>query len=781
MKQIFNLKSYFTFLSRNKVYTAINALGFSISFAFVILIGLYYQRETGVDKNIEGVEQLYTVDVELDDGEQYTGTSRVIIPLLMKQLPQIESGCALHLSRQMHAKTAEGMSVKVEMLLADSTFYPIFRQKLEEGSTASALKGLSDVVISRKLAQTLFADGNAIGKVVECDGMKLHVQGVYDKMAGTSFPDCDIIGRFELMRESAPWFFRIDGNFGETDVVLKLKPGTDAASLEKSINAILSKAYKEIFEMDYKFHLVPFSESYFSDVESYVFQRGKPGMVRFIFLIGVLILVFSIMNYINLTTALSGYRAREMATRRLLGSQKGEILCRLVAESVVFCCCSVLISVLLSLALIPSMNHLLETEVTASDALSAVNLLLLTGVVLAIGILAGILPASIQSRVSPIDIVRGTFRRQTKMRISKMFIVIQNVITITFIALTIVFSLQVSHLINAPLGYETEHVMEIDIPEDARKAELFKAKVLKLSSVEKASLTSCSPLRGGFNQMAYVEKQPIRCQRFYVDMDYLDLLGIDIVKKYAEGDSVMTFVTPNFHHLMRLAPDATKFRYREDAPQEDIHGVIKDFHLYSSNATVENQTIVVYCFRHAPSSDLCGSMLVKTSGNDDEAFRQVQDVYKEVYQEELAQDHPFLKQVIRNSYKQTLQIIRLLALFSFVAILISMLGLVAMSTYFIQQRNKEIALRKVFGSTGNQIRRKLIRTFLGYVGIAFLIGAPLSWFLISEWISAYSYRIVWWPWIIVSGILVVLIAIGSVVVQSYVASNENPVKHLKQE
>lgn len=781
MKQLFNLKSYFTFLSRNKVYTAINVFGLSISFAFVILIGLYYQHETGINKSIANVDRLYLLGCDFSS-DKMSGTSREIIRVLQKQLPQIEKGCAFHINREQHVTTADEDNVKVTMMYTDSTFYSMFNQPLVEGDAATALNELTDVVITRKLAQMLFRNGNAMGKVLTVENRKVYVRGIYENMSETSFPDCDIIGRYELLRERIPWLFKIDGNFGSPDVVLSLRPGTDIGALENNVNRILPKIYKENFKIDCKFRLIPFSESYFSEYSSNVCQRGKSGLVYLIFIIGIIILVFSVMNYINLTVALSGNRSKEMATRRLLGSRKSDILWRLVIESVCLCCCSVVLSVLLTWASIPYTCQLLDTHITIAELFSPINVLLLVGIVLAVGILAGVLPAVIQSRVKPIDVVRGTFRRQTKMLFSKVFIVVQNAITIIFIAIALIGSRQIRHLINAPLGYDTQGVMEIGVPQDARKANLFKKNLQQLTPVKKVSVCLCSPLLGGFNQMAYIGKKAVRCQRFYADKDYLPLLGIEVKKQFAQGDSAKLFVSPNFHSVMQLKPDERTFRYNETYEREQINGILNDFHLYTIDMDkADDQVTVVYLFDQITHDDFANNLLIKVEGDEKEAYRLVQETYKKVYHEDLAQESPYLSQKIAEVYKEQTRIVRILTIFSFLAVLISLLGLVAMSTYFIQQRSKEIAIRKVFGSTSNRIRRDLIRTFLQYVGVAFIISVPVIWYIISEWISRYSYRIVWWPWIIVAGILVLLISFCAVAIQSYMASNENPVKNIKQE
>ena len=780
MRQILNLKSYFTFLSRNKLYAGINMSGLSVSFAFVILIGLYYYHESRIDQHIPQKEQVYGLVLDVEN-EKMSGSSREIIKLLQKQLPQVESGCALYANEDVRLSVDQSNNVKVTMLFTDSTFYPIFQRPLAEGSASAALASLNDVVISRRLAQELFPDGQALGKtIIKGYSTRLHVKGIFEPMEDTSLPDADIIGRYELLREQIPWLFDIGGNFGSSDVVLKLKPGTDVVSLEKNINGILEKFYKEKFKLDCTFKLIPFSDTYFSSYDSTVCKRGKQALVYIASLIGLLILLFSIMNYINLTTALTGYRSHEMATRRLLGSQKSEVMLRLIVESICLCVCSVIVAILLAWALVPAANQLLSTTYGISALFEGLPLAILLSVVVVVGVLAGLIPALIMSRVKPIDVVRGTFRRQTKMLFSKAFIIVQNIITISCIALAAIFSHQVRHLVSAPLGYETKGVMEVMVPQDARQADLFKKTLQRLPCVQAASVCLCSPLEGGFNQMVYVNNQPVRCQRFYADKDYLSLLGIKVRTRYAVSDTVQTYVTPEFRATMGLKEDARSFRYNENYDMETINGVIDDFHLQTITYNPSHETTVVYIFEKMPN-EMINAVLIKTVGDETEAYRQVQQAYRDVYHESLTEDAPYLTQRIASVYKEKARIAKIMSVFSFAAILISMLGLVAMSTYFIQQRSREIAVRKVFGSTGVQIRRRLILSFLSYVGIAFVVSVPIVWGVAGGWISQYSYRITWWPWIIVAGILVLLISFVAVVAQSWMASNENPVNNIKQE
>ena len=206
-----------------------------------------------------------------------------------------------------------------------------------------------------------------------------------------------------------------------------------------------------------------------------------------------------------------------------------------------------------------------------------------------------------------------------------------------------------------------------------------------------------------------------------------------------------------------------------------IDGILKDFHIRGLESLQHP-----LCLRILDRKDFRSwSTVIQIQGNPVIAYQDVQRVFEEVFKTPLELDNPYIDQQIAAEYQSETRIATIVQLFSFIAILISLLGLIAMSTYFIQQRSKEIAVRKVFGSTSNQIRRGLIRTFLHYVLIAFAISVPTIWYFMSSWISQYTYRITWWPWIIVAGIIVLIISFSAVAVQSYMASNENPVKHIK--
>ena len=776
------INSYLTFLSRNKAYTAINVFGLSVSLMFVVLIGLYYEHETGVDQQIPDKERVVLVHPA---GQ--SGTSRGIIPLLRKQLPQIQSACALFSMTNRHVQFAQDDYAKCDMLYVDSTYYDVFGFTLLQGDPHTALADEQSVVLEEGMARKLFPQGDAMGKPLTLnDKYKVFVRGIYRRTENSSIPQDDIVGRYELLREELPYFFNgIMGNFGSPDVYLKLNEGTDYKELIPQVNKILTEAYAQIGAGLEKltFSLSPVADLYFSDYGSNVCRRGEPALVMLIAIIGLIILAFAVMNYINLTVAQAGRRAKELATRRLLGSLKRDIMVRMVLESTSLCAVSVAVSLLLAVAAIPYTNQLLETHISAMQLLSPLNMLFIVGTVVLLGAVAGIVPAQVMSAVQPIDVVRGTFRVRTKTTLGRAFMVVQHFITIVLVAITGIFTHHTLHMIHAPLGYETDSLMAFRIQQNAQKAMLFKQKLKALPGVENASVCFNVPLNGGFNNMGETQTgKIIRFQRLYGDEDYLATLGIELKEKWGNGEYMNTYVSTDFHSTLGITPGTRTFKWKPiDQELMDIHGLLADFSLGTSrHQEHEESPEVTIVYEHKEYNDnLPNFILIRVRGDKKETLEAVKQIYKEVYREDFTDSMPWMQQSVASAFQAESRLLTILSCFAGVALLISVLGLVAMSTYHIQQRRKEIAVRKVFGSSVSQVRRRLIVQFLMHVGIAALPAVPLVWLLAGEYMSTQVVRIVWWPWIIIAVAVVLLVSWMAVAVQSRMAAAEKPVKHIK--
>lgn len=788
-----SLKSYLTFLSRNKAYTLINMLGFSLSLMFVIIITLYTEQEFGVDKSIDNAHRIYSVCMGSGDsgGKTAEGTGWRIQQTLKNAFPDIEMTCAVT-AGDTYMLDKQDNSVSTDILFADSTFFRMISIPLVTGDRQRVLDQQNSAVVSEEYARKMFGDADPIGQQLRFkdegkSSVSLRVTGVFTSTDGTSFPHADVVIRFENVSMFNPSITAPEmNNAAGTTVLLLTREGSDIMSKERQMDKVLKDMGFWIYNMpglDTRTKLLRLSDRYFSDVEAVsgigdlMSRRGDFRLVTVLFAVALIILVFSITNYVNLTVAQSSYRAKEMATRRLLGSQRSDIMLRLIAECSLLCLACLAVGVALSAVALPYANHLLDTDMRFADLLTVGNIGAAVVFVLLVGLLSGLLPAIVISRAKPIDVVRGTFRLQTKMRFSRVFIVFQNIMTIFMIAASLTMVLQVRHLVGAPLGYDYKHLVVLPATGDSIQTRTLLTELRKLPCV--TGVTACQgyPFDGGNNSTTNIDNRTLSFQVLQGDADYMRTLGIKLLRDYHLDDPGAAYVNKQTLAELGLPMDARSFRVNNGV--EHIRGVIDDIKIRT--VTSDQHPLLIYISKEMKYP---WNILVRVRGDESAAYERIKDVYRNVTDMDLTTiaDTPYLDQLISQEYAQEKRISTIVTLFATIAVIISLLGLVAMSTYFIEQRRKEIAIRKVFGSTSRQIYVRLVRTFLSYVGVAFVIAVPLIYHFMTQWLSNYNYRIDLGLWIYaVAGAACLLVSFAAVMVQSHHAANTNPAESIKME
>ena len=778
-----NIKSYITFLSRNKVYTSINVFGLSVSLMFVMLIGVYVWQEYRVDKQHSKAERIYTLGIDMGVDDKEIGTSRQVAPYLKSRYPEIEMTCGVARDETL-VHLNDDQLLKKHALYVDSTFFQMFDFELLRGDRKSVLRGKDDCVVTEALARQLFGDTDPIGKHVKLGyrGKVLKVTGVMKEMKNSSLQEADFVCRFEHVRNQA-LVENMSNATGATLYVLT-KPDTDLGAKA----ADMTQYFKEFFwifqleDIESKVIVLPFSEQYFSEIQdcNRHTSRGSLKLVKMLFASCLVVLLFAVFNYINLTVAQSGRRSREMAMRRLLGSHRSGIMKRLMAESIMLSMFSLVLSLLLAMAFAPFFSQLLETKLLLADALTPMSICGILLFALMLGALAGVVPAVVISRAQPIEVVRGTFAHHTRMVFSRAFIVLQNVITIVMIAVALTMSLQMRHIINAPMGFNKDNIVVLGNPGDSLQASTFTKEVEKLTCVKLVSASAGTPSSGGNNNTITLNsKKTVSLQILMGDKNFMEMYGLKPKKENTDGSNIKLYVTEQT--LREMGNEFYDLRWSSILGQKDVNinpyacGVLEDFHI--RNIEQETHPMIIF-IKDKVIYPWDFSILI--TGNPVEALEQIKDVYKKVYNFDIPDEHPFIDQQISAYYTEAIRLSHIVTLFATMALLVSLLGLVAMSTYFIQQRRKEIAIRKIFGSSSSLVCRKLIQTFLTYVAIAFIIAVPVIWYVMSDWLSQFSYRIALSPWIfLTAGAVCFLISLLSTIIQSWVAANENPIKHIK--
>lgn len=768
MNNLLNLKSFLKFLSRNKAYTAIDVFGLSVSLMFVILIAVYTVQELSVDKYHKEGDRISVLT-----GDGGCATALPIAYRLQERYPEIEKVCPVIVNNiAPQIVTWNDKKLNGRALLADSCFFNFFTFNLIEGDVNRVLEDKGNVVISRTFANKLFGTNSPMGQsILIGDSISFIVSGVMEDIKNSCLPYADMVFRVERAHEYN-WSISMEspGNAGSTVAFLMLRPGAD---LNPKMDDMLG-FFKEIFwiytrGMRNNVGLQPLKELYFSGIGDGGLNSGNKRFVIVLLSVGILILIFAIFNYINLTVAQAGQRAKEMATRRLLGSSRRELFLRLMEESTLLTVISFVIGWLLAHASVPFVNDLLQTRIELGDTFTLAWMLAAVGLILLIGILSGLLPAILISSVKPIDIVRGTFRRQTKMVFSKIFITFQNVITIAMIAASIVMILQSYHLIHAPLGYNTKNILEV-ANNFANKSDQNAAidEFGRQSFVKRVGLASGMPLSGSNNASSEYEGKFLGFQQFIMDSTAFNMLGYEIVRNNNLAENSW-YINEKGMNDMELPQDANSFSWNKNATP--IAGIVRNFQL--GNITDGVRPSMVRIDRREDMYPW--SILIEVEGNPTTAYNNIRDIYKKI-SGGLDFNGYFLDEQVQRSFESELRTTKIVSIFAGIAILISMLGLLAMSTYFIQQRSQEVAIRKVFGSDSGQVLLRLVGSFLVYVGIAFVVATPVIWYFMHQWLSDYSYRISLNPLIfITAGLFCLMISFVTVFFQSFRAANANPV------
>lgn len=774
MNNILNIKSFLKFLNRNKGYTAIDVFGLSISLMFVILIAVYVERELNIDKQQVNYDRIVVV------GNEMFLESAVPVPYwLEERYPEIEKVCPIVLDLEEGRQVFYGdKKLTANFAYADSTFFDVFSFKVLDGDRDRLLDDPYSAVISESFARKVFGSENPMGKSLRIsDSTNVVVTGLMEDINRSVIPNTDLLVRIERVAEVNPSLSKDNpGNAGSCVSFLLLKPGADLKARTDDILAFFKERYW-LYRMDFmkEVHVVPLSEIYFGSYESHSLSQGDRRFSLVLMSVGILILIFAIINYINLTVAQAGQRAREMATRRLLGSSRMDLFLRLMIEATFLTVVSFAIGLLFAKAALPLACNLLQVRLTFDVLATPLWMGAIIGFIVLTGFLSGLLPAVMISSAKPIDVVRGTFRRQTKMVFSKVFITFQNVITIAMIAASLTMFLQIEHLIHAPLGYNTSSIIESNnIFRSKSEMERAEDMLRQLPMVKAIGHSNGTPSSGTNNVSGTYEGKSLSFQEIQVDSAAFHIFGFEIKSdnQLANTDQGW-YLNELAFKQMELPEDAISFKREEDATP--ILGVIKDFQL--RDITRENSPIL-FRFRKTESGWWPWNYVIEVQGDPMQAYEEVRKVFEEV--SGIPFEGQYIDQGIQSHFEGQIRLAKIVVIFACIAILISLLGLLAMSTYFIQQRSQEVAIRKVFGSDNRAILVRLVSTFLVYVGIAFVIATPLSACFIWQWLSDYSYRITLSPMIfIAAGLFCLAISFLAVFFQSWHAANANPVESVK--
>ena len=787
------IKIAFRNLWRHRLFSFLNILGLTIGMTACFLAFTYVRFETSYDDFQTKRDRIYRVVADIKTPTEVingSGPSWAVAPHIT-EFPEVEEAIRV-MSDVILFKKDNLKFNESEVLWADPAFFTTFDFPLVKGNAKTALTEPLSIVLSETLAKKYFADQDPMGKTILLlgDQQPATVTGIMKDVPENS----QIQGNVVLSMTTITKKFNAGlddqwGNYSPFTYVL-LKQGTDAAAFEKKLPGFLKKWNgKEMdqLQMYPTLFLEPMKDVYLKSTRG-GFVNGNIKNVYIFSIIGLFIILIASINFINLTTARSSERAKEVGIRKVIGARKIQLILQFIGESIIIC----MIAFILTIGLIALLNHSfneLAGKVVSTgifDNLQYIFYLLL--VALGIGLMAGIYPAFILSSFKPVTVLKGRFSTGLSGNVlRKSLVVFQFAISTALVIGTIVVYTQMSYMRNQDLGFNKDEVLVIDAHGDAG-AKTLKQTLKGLANVNQVSLSGSVP--GAGNPSAYSEientkgeLQKANLDLYFVDFDYIPLYNMKVVAGRAFSRDFMTDTT----QAMVLNEAAVKMfgytspeqaigkQFKQWGREGKIVGVIKDFHFRSLQQQIKPLSMRI----EEGSMDYL-SVSLKTS-NLQSSLTTIEKAYQNAIPNQ-PYSYYFLDEFFNRQYKSEEKFGTLFLNFSLLAIFISCLGLLGLASYSTMQRTKEIGIRKVLGASVPNILSLLSKDFLKLVVISFFVAIPVAAYFMHKWLSDFAYRISISWWVFALAMLIALtVAFLTIAFQALKAATSNPTKSLRTE
>lgn len=777
--------TYLRFLSRNKLYTFIEVFGLSVALGFVILLASYARTEFSVGAKQPLSQRLYVVGAG-DSFGMTLGTSEEFFP----SIPEIKGWTRICDGGNADIMVGDDYFQAAEASI-DTNFFKFFDYRLTGCPKEKVLENEDEVILSESFAKKVFGNENPIGRSISVGKSNLTVTGIIEDFGPTDvFRHFDMLTSIKCAQKKYAWM----DNFGGTIPIVRLDNGTD---VEKVRQDLLKKYmdYWDYYKADnsgnaffWGSSLTRLDKVYFSGLEAYnILRTGDRQQVELLFIVALVLLISAIFNYINLTVAQTGKRAKEMMTRRLLGESSRNIVARYIAESFAFTVGCFAAGCLLAYSFKPFFDRILSADIVLTPDLATALYAVLALVV--ISIVSALLPAMLVSHFKPIDVVKGEFRFKNKMIFAKVFIVLQTVFSTVLIAMAITMTAQVSYLVELPYGYETKDIIQVNsyaLGFDRGPQEALQARLKALPQVKDAGLGINSPAACGANGLHDSDDNLSGWLRLaQMDTTSLRILGINVLEKYSELTSPKVLLTETSKRNLGVTAEHPYAGGSYTNGEYEICGVIPDFR--ANNALFEpmenEQNSIRIIDENYPYACI---QLLRITGDRSEAMEAVNAACMEFARETLGipadMESYYLDEKLVDDLKGTRNTMLLVISFMVMAILISALGLFAMSLYYTEQQSRQIAVRKVFGAEVGSAVWTLSKSFMLMSVTAVVLAAPLAVWGITYYLQGFYTKIAfpWWA-IILASLISLLISFISVLGQTYTAATRNPVKTLGQD
>ena len=771
-------------------YSILNILGLTLGIASALFLIIYVADEVSYDRYHEKAGRIYRVSSKITEpDDQFTWNVAQIPfgPQVVQDYPEVESFVRfINMPRALY-KYEDREFNEENFYFVDSTLFDIFTYEIIKGDAASALREPNKIVLTEKIAARYFGDEDPIGKTLTTGTSTYEVTGVIKDLPSNSHFRFDAVAaRNNLPKQIGNW-----GNFGVFTYLL-FPEGLDVDAFETKMQGMYEAYMKPIFgpiNITIEYILEPVTS-----IHLYSTNPNEPeptGSITYVYIFGIVALflvLIAAMNYMNLATARSTKRAREVGLRKVVGSRREPLILQFLSESVVFTLISLILSLILLVILLPRFNELAGKSFNLQVIYSPVVLVTLVGVILAVGIIGGSYPAFFLSRFSPVTVLKGEITQGSAGSLfRKVLVVIQFTVSVIMIICTLIVFRQLNYLKNMDKGFNQENVISLQLNQSmVQKYPVLKQVLLDNPDIKYVTSTNTQVGEGSGKIVFNVETDQGMSQRginfAVVDHDFIDALGIEMVngRDFQEDmpSDTLFGVVVNETFVKRMgwtdpigkkieAGDANTLRAR-------VVGVMKDYHQTGMYNEIES-LLLAYRERN-------NVIYIKIADqNTENTLGFIESKWKEVFPGQ-PYTYTFLSERFNRQFEADEKRGFIFTLFTILAILIACLGLFGLASYMVEQRTKEIGIRKVFGANENNILRLVSKDFLVLVAIAIVIAFPVAYYFMSNWLQDYVYRTKPGPALfILAALLTIVITFATISFKAYQAARMNPANSLKTE
>ncbi|MBK6266363.1 ABC transporter permease [Marivirga sp. S37H4] len=816
------LKNYLKIAWRNlrkhKLYSAINIVGLSVGVACSLMIALYVLHEMSYDNFHKNADNIYRLNRDIKVGENYYHFAISPAPVasfLKEEIPEVTKAVRLRTVGSFLVKRPEmSQSFKeTKLICADSGFFDLFSFQLLKGNPSQQLKEPNTIVLSQKMADKYFLDENPLNKSLVLDGDETYkITGVFENMPENSHIKYDFLISMSSIPDQASnssWtsnnfftYYELRDDANLQNVIDKINQKSDA-ELAIILNTMMNGKTLEEFKAEggtMDFFMQPLKDVYLQS--DFTFDIGTMGNQNYVILFGliaVFIIILASINFMNLSTARSANRGKEVGVRKVLGSYRSNLVGQFLTESMLLSVFSFAVGLFLVVLLLPYFNDLTDKHLVLplSSPAFIVTMLLSS---LMVGVLAGLYPSFYLSAFNPIETLKGRLSTGSgNSTIRSGLVVFQFFISILLIIGTVAIYKQLQFIQNRNIGFEKDQVILLNDPYMlGDKTAAFKEEVKKLPNVVSASYSGFIPV-SGYNRSDNTywpvgqeasDNNLVGIQMWRVDPDYVSTMGMKITegrdfnKEIASDSSgvilnerafeMFGFKKGENNAIQTNAFDQSNNLIEGQFEQHKVLGVVEDFNFESMKENIGPLALFMGRSTSSLVIKLQSDEIASTLANIEAKWNE--------FDASLPFSYTFLDEEFANMYKAELKLAQVFTIFAGLAIFIGCLGLFALASFMAEQRAKEIGIRKVLGASVNGIVLLLSKQFSRLVILAFLMAVPLAWWGISKWLEGYNYKInIGWELFAIAGISAFLIAWLTVAYHSIKAAISNPVDSLKNE